>query len=81
MRFVPDRHRQNGLAGLIDSLNGEVALLGGGQIAPLRNSPAEPSGDPRRDLTGSFDIRQVEALGILDPAAPAAKEEIVSGHD
>jgi len=47
----------------------------------MRNSAAKPSGDPRCDLTGCFNVRQVKALRVPNPAALVTNVKAVFAHD
>jgi hypothetical protein len=55
------------LAALIVNLNHEVILLLGGQLTPIGHDFDEDPRHPQSDLSCSFNIRQIMALGIPDP--------------
>lgn len=75
-----ERHYQNSLTALVINLNHEVILLVGGQIIPVRNDLHKNLCHSQCGPTGSVNIGQIIAFGILDPIVLTAHEKTVLGH-
>jgi hypothetical protein len=69
------------LTTLVVNLNHEVILLLGRQIIPVRNNLHENPRHSQSDVTGSFNIGQIIASGVLDPMILTANKENVLRHD
>jgi hypothetical protein len=68
------------MAALIINLNHEVILLLGRQMIPVRHDFDEDLRHSQSQASGSVNIGQVLALGILDPTVLIGNEEVVLRH-